>query len=81
MPAERPGHVIVMNATSLRRQIAGYGSYCQASGQLSLGEDCPNAGVVELPELSRTFAMPKVWGFFTATRAGLPGSKRCACTE
>ena len=56
-------HVIVMNESSLRRQIACYLDYYHGSrSHLSLGKDCPDGRSVEPPELGRIVAVPKVGG-------------------
>jgi putative transposase len=56
-------HVIVMNESSLRRQIACYRDYYHGSrSHLSLGKDCPDGRAVEPPELGRIVAVPKVGG-------------------
>ena len=56
-------HVIVMNESSLRRQIACYLDYYHGSrSHLSLGKDCPDGRAVEPPELGRIVAVPKVGG-------------------
>ena len=56
-------HVIVMNESSLRRQIACYLDYYHGSrSHLSLGKDCPDGRAVEPPELGQIVAVPKVGG-------------------
>jgi len=56
-------HMIVINEGSLRRQISSYLEYYHRSrGHLSLGKDAPDGRAVELPELGRVVAVPKVGG-------------------
>src|SRR5262245_26580703 len=56
-------HVIVMNESSLRRQIACYLDYYHGSrSHLSLGKDWPDGRAVKPPELGRIVAVPKVGG-------------------
>ena len=56
-------HVVVMNQTSLRRQIACYLDYYHGSRcHLTLGKDSPDGRAVEPPELGRIVAVPKVGG-------------------
>jgi hypothetical protein len=56
-------HMIVVNESSLRRQIASYIEYYHGSrGHLSLGKDTPDGRLVEPPELGRVVAVPKVGG-------------------
>jgi putative transposase len=56
-------HVIVVNESSLRRQIACYLDYYHGSrSHLSLGKDCPDGRAVEPPDLGRIVAVPKVGG-------------------
>jgi len=56
-------HVVVMNESSLRRQIACYLDYYHGSrSHLSLGKDAPDGRAVEPPELGRIVAMPQVGG-------------------
>ena len=56
-------HVVVMNQSSLRRQIASYLDYYHGSrSHLSLGKDSPNGRAVEPPELGRIVAVPNVGG-------------------
>jgi putative transposase len=56
-------HVVVMNESSLRRQIPCYLDYYPGSrSHLSVGKDSPDGRVVESPELGRIVAVPKVGG-------------------
>jgi putative transposase len=56
-------HVVVMNQTSLRRQIACYLDYYHGSrSHLALGKDSPDGRVVEPPESGQIVAVPKVGG-------------------
>jgi len=56
-------HVIIVNESSLRRQIAGYLDYYHGSrNHLSLGKDPPEGRAVEPPSLGRIVAVPKVGG-------------------
>ncbi len=55
--------VVVMNESSLRRQITCYLDYYHGSqSHLSLGKDSPDGRAVEPPELGRIVAVPKVGG-------------------
>jgi len=63
IPRECLDHVLVLNESSLRRQIAGYLDYYHSSrSHLSLGKDSPDGRAVEPPERGRIVAVPKVGG-------------------
>ena len=52
-------HVIVMNESLLRRQVASYLDYYHGSrSHLSLGKDSPDERAEEPPELGRIVALP-----------------------
>ena len=56
-------HVVVVNESSLRRQIASYVDYYHAARcHLSLGKDSPDGRAVEPPELGQIVAVPMVGG-------------------
>jgi len=56
-------HVIVVNESSLRRQIASYVSYYRSSRcHLSLEKDSPDGRAIQPPELGRIVAVPMVGG-------------------
>src|SRR4029453_16144004 len=56
-------HVVVMNESSLRREMACYLDYYHGSrSHLSLGKDSPDGRAVEPPERGRIVAVPKVGG-------------------
>ena len=56
-------HVVVVNESSLRRQIASYLSYYRSSRcHLSLEKDSPDGRAIHPPELGRIVALPIVGG-------------------
>ncbi len=56
-------HVIVIDQSSLRWQVASYLEYYHGSrSHLSLGKDTPDKRAIEPPELGRVIAIPKVGG-------------------
>ncbi len=56
-------HLIVLNESSLRRQIASYLAYYHASRcHLGLDKDCPNTREVQPPERGRVVEIPQVGG-------------------
>jgi putative transposase len=56
-------HVVVMNESSLRREMTCYLDYYHGSrSHLSLGKDSPDGRAVEPPERGRIVAVPKVGG-------------------
>jgi putative transposase len=63
-------HVVVMNESSLRREMACYLDYYHGSrSHLSIGKDSPDGRAVEPPERGRIVAVPKVAGFTIDTNA------------
>ena len=56
-------HLVVVNESSLRRQIASFVSYYRSSRcHLSLEKDSPDGRAVEPPEPGRVVAVPMVGG-------------------
>ena len=56
-------HVLVLNESSLRRQIASYPTYYHDSRcHLGLDKDCPNTREVQPPERGNVVEIPQVGG-------------------